>query len=189
MSEHERKKNDDQQRDVDPLPAFGGLIDGVANILGRLGDLAEKGESLRREVNLETKDGKDLRASYGFSIKMGADGRSSSVPQQVRPRNEARTSAKPAKNPAEHPVREPQIDIYEEEDHLLILAEMPGVPADQVDLQFEQNQLQLSGRSARLKFATSIDLPCACNPEDVAVTANNGVVEIRIHRQPSGQGE
>jgi HSP20 family protein len=40
----------------------------------------------------------------------------------------------------------PRVDIYETEEELLLLADVPGVKADDVDLRFERGELVLQGR-------------------------------------------
>jgi HSP20 family protein len=43
----------------------------------------------------------------------------------------------------------PQVDILETEDELTLLADMPGVDLDGVDIHFENSELTLYGRAAR----------------------------------------
>ena len=42
--------------------------------------------------------------------------------------------------------RRPRTDIFETEDRIVVLAEMPGVPADNADVTLEQSVLTLRGR-------------------------------------------
>lgn len=173
-----RKQNIDKPTgDTSESLPIGGLLDGVASILGRLGELAEKGEALRREGHFESKSGKDIRGSYGFTVKLGGDGNKVTTEPTVTPHKKTNPQTKAAEQSL---VRSPHVDLFEESDHLLIIAEMPGVPVDQVTVRFNERKLLLAGQAARLRFETEIDVPCVCNPDDVSVTANNGVIEIRI---------
>jgi HSP20 family molecular chaperone IbpA len=45
------------------------------------------------------------------------------------------------------PVYAPRTDIFETDDGLVILADMPGVPADGVDVTLERNVLTIRGRT------------------------------------------
>jgi HSP20 family protein len=45
------------------------------------------------------------------------------------------------------PVFLPPADIYETKDHLVVMAEMPGVPPDGVDITLERRVLTIRGRS------------------------------------------
>lgn len=46
------------------------------------------------------------------------------------------------------PVFLPPADIYETKDSIVVLAEMPGVPSDEVDITLERRVLTIRGRSA-----------------------------------------
>ena len=50
--------------------------------------------------------------------------------------------------PAARPVFLPPADIYETRDNIVVLAEMPGVAADGVDITLERRVLTIRGRSA-----------------------------------------
>jgi HSP20 family protein len=49
---------------------------------------------------------------------------------------------------APRPVFLPPADIYETKDHIVVMAEMPGVPSDGVDITLERRVLTIRGRSA-----------------------------------------
>lgn len=171
------RSSDEPQRSI----PVGGFLDGFANIIGKLGELAEKGEAIHREGNFESAGGKDVRGSYGFSIKMGADGKSSSSSPSVQPHKPAAAAPRRETAPA---AREANVDVFAEGDELTIIAEMPGVPAENVRLDFDERKLRMTGDAARLKFQAEVELPIVCNPEDVAVTANNGLIEVRLKASP-----
>jgi HSP20 family protein len=46
------------------------------------------------------------------------------------------------------PCFRPNVDIYELPDELVVLADMPGTKADQIDIQFEDGSLTIHGRVA-----------------------------------------
>jgi HSP20 family protein len=62
---------------------------------------------------------------------------------------EARTSREPARG-TEHPwsarYYSPSVDILETRDDLLLLADMPGVSAGDIDIRFENGELSLHGK-------------------------------------------
>lgn len=181
------KKNDSKRPSEEPSSNLSGgsFIDGFANILGKLSELADKGETLRREGHFESSNGKDIRGSYGFSIQMGADGKQSSNTPAVRPHKakaapSTSSTSTSSSRQAESIVRTAHFDLFEEGDNLTIIVEMPGVPADQVRLDFHERSLRIEGRSVRLKFEADVALPRLCNPEGVSVSANNGLIEVRM---------
>ena len=57
---------------------------------------------------------------------------------------------------------------------------MPGIARDGIQLDFSGNLLTLSGTSARVSFCKQIELPREVAQEDVELSINNGVVEVRL---------
>ena len=53
-----------------------------------------------------------------------------------------------AQRPARRPVFLPPADIYETRDNIVVLAEMPGVASDGVDITLERRVLTIRGRTA-----------------------------------------
>lgn len=165
------------------LPDMGGLLDGMANILGKLGELAEKGQELKQSGQFGSSDGKSMAGSYGVSVRFGTGSGAKSGTKsdaEVTPLKKAagKPVAKAAKPAAD--AREPHVDVFTESDHLLIVAEMPGVPQDKIELEFDGSSLRLVGRSERVLFEKRIELSREFTPDDVQVSVNNGVAEIRL---------
>ncbi len=162
-------------RDRDAAPNFGGLLDGMSNLLGKLGELAEKGEQLRQSGNFQSDDGKTVAGSYGFSVRFGPGGQRSDE-MNVAPVQKPAAGEQAAKPEA----REPQVDTFVESDHILVVAEMPGVRVEDIQVEFSGNEMTLIGQSPRVRFKKHIDLGRSFSPDDVAITMNNGVVEIQL---------
>jgi HSP20 family protein len=171
-------------RDRDAAPNFGGLLDGMSNLLGKLGELAEKGEQLRQSGNFQSDDGKTVAGSYGFSVRFGPGGQRSdevNVAPVQKPAAAETSAVKPE-------AREPQVDTFVESDHILVVAEMPGVRVEDIRVEFSGNDMTLTGESPRVRFKKQIDLGRTVSPDDVAITINNGVVEIQL-QLPDSDGD
>lgn len=162
---------------VGALGSLGGLTDGLANLLGKLGELAEKGEQLKRSGEFQSTSGKGMKGSYGFSMRFGAGDDGKSV-TKVEPFQKQGTASAPSKPKVED--REPQVDLFSEAEHLLIIAEMPGIAREGIQLDFSGNTLTLSGSSPRVRFSKQIELPREVAQEEVELSINNGVVEVRL---------
>jgi HSP20 family molecular chaperone IbpA len=57
---------------------------------------------------------------------------------------------------------------------------MPGVSSEDVHLAFMEKSLWIQGVSEVAEFKKELTLPREFGPEQVSITANNGVVEIRL---------
>jgi HSP20 family molecular chaperone IbpA len=95
--------------------------------------------------------------------------------------------------PAERSVFTPPIDIYEDENGLVLYADLPGVTTDTLELQVQDNKLTLFGRVAETvdpcttalhreydvgDFLRSFILSEEVDHERITASLNNGVLKI-----------
>jgi HSP20 family protein len=74
------------------------------------------------------------------------------------------------------------VDVFEEEDHVLVVAEMPGISVQDVQITVEDDLLTISAERGDKKYRKEVLLPASCAREKTQVTCNNGVVEIKCMR-------
>jgi HSP20 family molecular chaperone IbpA len=75
-----------------------------------------------------------------------------------------------------------RVDVYENENELLLLADLPGVPADGLDVRLENGELTIVGRrgeSRSYKRAFAVD-ERSFDLDKVAARRENGVLEVRL---------
>lgn len=100
---------------------------------------------------------------------------------------------------AEHSVLMPPIDIYDSEEGLVLLADLPGVTIETLEIQVQDNRLTLFGRvnpaldpAARLlhqefewgDFLRSFILSDEVDHDRITAKLNNGVLEVVLPRAP-----
>jgi HSP20 family protein len=175
-------KDETQQKDAVPdlsgMLGLGGIFEGVSDLINKFGELAEKGESLRNAVNQgETSTGKKFTTSYGVNVQFGL-GKDKDL--HVKPMTKPVNSEPISPSTSVPRVREPHVEIFDEGDHVLVIAEMPGVSSEDVNLAFLDRNLHIHGVSKVAEFKKELPLPGDVGPEQVSITANNGVVEIRL---------
>ena len=183
MSDQEESKKKEAAADLSAMLGIGGLFDGVSNLITKFGELAEKGESLRSATHQgESPSGKKMTTSYGFNVKFGpGNDNDVSIKPIPRPNHTSKTpSASPSAATPVPRVREPHVELFDEGDHLLVIAEMPGVSSEDVNLSFVEKMLHIHGTSKVAEFKKELELPKQYGPEQVSITANNGVIEIRL---------
>ena len=90
----------------------------------------------------------------------------------------------------------PSVDMFENEDALVIKAELPGLSRDDIDVNIDEGKLTLSGerkseneveedkfyRRERTygKFVRTFSLPADIDPERIAAEFKDGVLKIEI---------
>lgn len=191
----------DASRSTDPLSR---LLDELQGAVNTLGTLADQEADWSKTVRLGDADGDGLDGVFDLQIRTGLDaerrtghprarrsgtrstrhrstGGRSAGGRSTRGRSEAASSTE-ADSAAEREVpveerREPAVDVFDEGDHLLVVAEMPGVGADQVEPTLNGDLLTLTAATGARTYATEVLLPRAPTPP-LEVEANNGIVKI-----------
>jgi HSP20 family protein len=90
----------------------------------------------------------------------------------------------------------PPLNIYEEKEHLVIKAEIPGVKSEDLDISVEGETLTLKGTRKqhseddkqsfhrreieRGTFSRAISLPIKVDPDNVSATLKNGILTVII---------
>ncbi len=162
---------------------LGGLLGGLGGLIEKLGELAEAGEELSRSGEWKDAGGK-IRGVYGINVKAGLGDRGQNE-LKVEPFGNVRRDA-PAR-PAGEDVREPLVDVFEEDDHVLVLMELPGVAKADVQLQAVPGRLELSARRGNVTYRTEVKLPENCAAERMTWDCRNGILQARFD-QRANQG-
>jgi len=183
-------KSNDKSIDIDELLGMGGMLGGFSQLIQKLGNLAEKGEQFKQASQSDSSHpAKKVAGSFGYSMKFGGESfggsrspESFSSEDHATPKSTVRQAGQPEAVRARpvQSVREPIVDTFEEADHFLIVAEMPGVSKDNIELRFSENAMQLIGLSTLTRYEKTISIPENAMREDVTVITNNGIVEIRL---------
>ena len=155
---------------------LGGMLKGLGDLVEKLADLAKTGEQMSRTGEIHG-PGKEVKGIYGFTIKSGlGDNR-----PHIEPFGNIRKDRESGHTVVQE-VREPVVDVFEEEDHVLVLAEMPGVSVEDVKITVEDDLLTISAERGDKKYRKEVQLPASSTREKTLVTCNNGVVEIKCMR-------
>jgi HSP20 family protein len=115
---------------------------------------------------------------YGFNIGFGPDGKpimDSFGNLEKEPISGERKIRK---------TREPLVEVNEEEDQIVLIAEMPGVNKEDIELNATNRSITIStekivsGRS----YFKEIDLPAAINQDYAKARYTNGILEVRLKK-------
>lgn len=151
-----------------------GLFGGFTDLLEKLGDLAEKGETLRKSGTLNGSSD-DVKGVFGFTVKVGGLGDKAPT---VEPFGNIRKDERTGESVVQE-VREPMVDLFEEDDHLLVVSEMPGISATDVKIDVKGDVLTIAAEKGKKKYRKEVLLPKYYPREKMEVTCNNGILEIK----------
>ena len=170
---HMIKKSDEKKGEGSFDLGLGGILKGFGDLVEKLGEHSETGEQLSRNGEIHGA-GKEVKGIYGFTVKVGlGDDR-----PRIEPFGNIRKDRASGRSVVQE-VREPVVDVFEEEDHVSIVAEMPGISVEDVQIAVEDDLLIITATHGEKQYRKEVLLSASYAREKMQVTCNNGVVEIK----------
>lgn len=166
-------KKEDSSRHGGIEGGLGGMLKGLGDLVEKLGELAETHGELSKTGEIHDA-AKQLRGIYGFTVKVGLGDQG----PRIEPFGNIRRDNKSGRTEVQE-IREPMVDVFEEEDHLLILAELPGISKADVQVDLKDDVLTITAEHGDKKYRKEVLLPCSVSKEKMQVSCNNGVLEIK----------
>ena len=74
------------------------------------------------------------------------------------------------------------VDIHETDEEVRVVADLPGVEKDNIDLECDGKTLTVSAESDHRQYDERVSLPTRVNEHTAAATYNNGVLEVVFDR-------
>jgi HSP20 family protein len=164
--------NEDKPRGESIL-GLGGIFSGLSDLVGKLNELAETGEELRRTGEIHGA-GKEVKGIYGFTVKVGLGGKAPHIESFGNIRKDKKTGEAVVQE-----IHEPLIDVFEDKDATTLIAEMPGVGPDDIKIDLRDDVLTVSAQKGAKKYRKEILLSHSPAKDKIKVTSNNGIVTIR----------
>jgi HSP20 family protein len=133
-------------------------------------------EDIQKEI-MKNKDKFGFPFIHGFNVNIGPDG---------KPRVDSfgNIKQKPSGKSKVEPSREPLVEINEEANQLVVIAEMPGVTKGDVELKATSHSLTISTKSDSFgkKYYKEIELPAAINSDYAKARLQNGILEVKLKK-------
>lgn len=79
---------------------------------------------------------------------------------------------------------EPLIDVLEEKDEIIVVAELAGFKKENIKIDVDVQKLDLSADELDRKYRKSLNLPKRVISNTVRTTYKNGVFEVRLKKAP-----
>lgn len=172
----EKKKPEEEEVEIDfgvGKLGFGGLLKGIGNFIDLVSKMTEEGKeevSRTGEFKIKGMPGREAKGVYGFTVKMGMGG----TPTVEQFGNIRET----AKGPVVEEVREPMVDVFDEEDKVLVIVELPGVEETNINLEVKGDILTISAEDKGRKYSKEVLLPSAVDVSTMKTSYKSGILEI-----------
>ncbi len=173
MAKKTGKKETEGEFDV----GLGGIFKGLGDFVEKLSNLAEKGQEFKKSGELKGLD-KNLSGLFGISIKVGGLGADKI---KVEPFGNIHQDEEGEAVVDE--VREPIADVFEESDHTMIIAEMPGVEEKDISIHLKDDIVQISAETRGKKYHKEILLKESFTKDKMVHTYKNGILEIKLRKK------
>ena len=188
-------KKEDKEFDISDV--LGGTLDflGLKIDLGKLlsspEDVGDRVQELREK--LKQAGGKEVLGDEEWrsgGVSVGGHVRTRGILGDreyhigAAPRPRPRPGRRPQKAPEPPEVVEPAVDVFNEPQEIMIVAEVPGVGLEDLELKIEDDVLSLSTKPAiRRKYKKEIKLSSDVDKDTLKATCRNGVLEIRLEKR------
>jgi len=155
---------------------------GLLGLINDLAKLAEKSETYQKRIKLGEKGVIDFRIRSGPIRRSYATKPSSSL-KISKPKKKTSFERKPMlPTTGSIELREPIVDIFEEEDHIRVMAEMPGVKENEINLDIHDNTLTISTDTPARKYYKEVELPNPVKKKAVESSYRNGILEVKLRK-------
>jgi len=179
MDEEDKKKKADKEEEEGPaegiLKGIGGIIPGLGGLLKglkkspafkeRLKKIDEEVERKLKETPLKRTEERKFKIEGKFEAR------------HLAPDKPSMKKETPPPMPQEQPP-----DIFDEEDHIKIVAEIPGVDENDIDSNLQGDKLTISVDIPNHKYHQELKLPCEPKGK-LEKSYKNGILELKITKK------
>ena len=154
---------------------FGSLFKGIGNLFELVSKMAEEGEGEYTRTGEIRGLSDKAKGVYGFSVKMGLGGKP--VIEQFGNIRATEKGAVVAE------VRGPIVDVFDEGEKLVVIAELPGVEESDIHLEVRDDILNLTAEAEGRKYSKEVLLPSLVDAGSMESSYKNGILEIKLRKK------
>lgn len=74
------------------------------------------------------------------------------------------------------------IDVFEEEDYLIVLTELPGIDEKDVNIKADENSVTITAENTAKKYFKIVRLPTRINKDTAELTYKNNILQLRLKK-------
>jgi len=188
-------KGKDQDKDQDISQVIGGSLNilGMKIDIGKLlsspeevkGNLEQLREKLKKAGGKEVMSDEEWKKG-GMSIKghIKTRGMMGESEYHIGTSGLSQEKRGKAKAPEAPEAVEPPVDVFTEENEVVIIAEVPGVELTDLDIKLVDNMFSFTTRpSSRRNYRKKIKLGVAVDADSMTTTCGNGILEVHLNKK------
>lgn len=139
-------------------------------------DFFERFEEITRKMLEDMHNSQDVSGKkfvYGFNMHNGPDG---------KPVVEEFGNVPKAGSELPSDEREPLIDVIDGKEDVTVIAELPGVSKEDIDLHSDEKTLTIKVDNPNRRYFKELELPAKIKPDSVKASYKNGILEVKLTR-------
>ncbi|WP_315073119.1 Hsp20 family protein [uncultured Clostridium sp.] len=155
---------------------LGSIFRGLDKLINIVGDMIENEENevdIKGALN-DPEQSKKITANYGFNIKIGGE--------NFKGLRDINTANKMKDNSNREKVIEPATDVFDEEERVLIVMELPGVSEEDIKIEIENNILKIEAEVNNNIYIKNVKLSFTPTTENITSQLNNSIYSIIINK-------
>jgi len=154
---------------------------GLIGLINDLAKLTEKSQTYQKRINLGRRGVVEFHVS---SRPIRGDTTKPTDRLKIsKPKNKTSPTSAPMP-PTAAPIeeREPTVDVFDDGDNVKVIAELPGVEENDVNLKIENNVLTISADTPARKYSKEVKLPTSIELDSVESKLRNGILEVKLRK-------
>ncbi|MFZ3166299.1 MAG: Hsp20/alpha crystallin family protein [Candidatus Methanoperedens sp.] len=152
-----------------------GFADDLWNFLKLLEEMENKKEKARTVFG-KLEGPFDSKAAYGYTVKIGIEGNDFPFNRGFHPRARPQSHVRSIRS--ENVAEKPMIDVFVEGDGISIVAQMPSVKEEDIDLKIIHNVLRITARTPQGEIKRDISVSDESDIKDASF--NNGILTVKL---------
>lgn len=161
---------------------LGKLLSSPEDVKGQLEGLRERLKELGGREVLSDEDWRQGRANVSGHVRVRSLGGDEEY--HIGTSGRRRPPTRPEKAPEPPEVVEPSLDLFDEPQGVVVVADVPGVELEDLDIRMEDNLLSISTRpAARRAYRKDLPLEADVDTGSLEASCRNGVLEIRLRKK------
>jgi len=129
--------------------------------------------------------GKNKKYVYGFQMQTGPDGKPMIEEFGNIPKGKGLKGGK--EFPSDE--REPLVDVIDGKEEVTVIAELPGVNKEDIDLKTDDNTLTIKVDNDSRRYFKELELPAKIKSDSVKANYKNGILEVKLKRAEKQKDE
>ena len=183
MEDKNRKEKVEEPEEEQVGGVAGGVLRGLGKLIPGLGDVVEgleKSDAFQQRLSIINKEiERQLREAPLKEV--GQEG----VRRTIIPPRTTLGSRQPPSRAEAPPLKKQKeviVDVFDEGDHVKVIAELPGVAEQDIRTEVKDNLLTISAKGISRKYYKEITLPCPVKGE-IDSSYKNGILQLKAEKE------